>query len=47
MVIAFNDTSSPHALAPLDPARPWLPEAATFINVTDEPVLHSVLSSLA
>ncbi|MBF4599344.1 hypothetical protein ITJ55_00810 [Frigoribacterium sp. VKM Ac-1396] len=43
MVIAFNDTTSPQSLALLDPGRPWLPEAATFINVTDEPGLDTDL----
>jgi hypothetical protein len=43
MVIAFNDTNSLQALTPLDPGRPWLPEAATFINVTDEPGLDTDL----
>lgn len=42
-MIAFNDTTSSQALKPLDPGRPWLPEAATFINVTDEPGLDTDL----
>lgn len=43
MVIEFHDVTSPDALGPLDPARPWLPVAATFIDVTDEPGLSTDL----